>query len=287
MEKNTYPRIKNAILLCLLLLGIQVAGGLILGLILVIFKFENESMVNGVGIILINLLDFGLVILIGYRKTHKKFNDVFMFNNVSLNLWIAIIIFMFGLVILSSQVDNLLIYILPMPEFLEDVFDSILTNEYMVLSIILIGLIPAFFEEMLFRGVILSGFKENYSQKKAILISSLLFGIVHLNPWQFVTAFIIGAISAWVCLQTKSILPSIYMHLFNNMLALLITKFSGMMFFREFDVSHSGRPFQSLWFNAIGIVLTGIGALLLINAIKKLKAARTEVIETVSTDPPN
>ena len=285
MENTTYPRIKNAILLCLLLLGIQIVGGLILGLILVLFKIENESMVNGVGLILINLLTFGLVILIGYRKTHRKFNDVFMFNNVPLNLWIAIIIFIFGLVILSSQLDNLLNYILPMPEFLEDIFDSILTNEYMASSIILVGIMPAFLEEMLFRGVILSGFKDNYSRTKAIIMSSLLFGIVHLNPWQFVTAFIIGIISAWICLQTKSILPSIYMHLYNNMLAVLVMKFSDIMFFKEFNVSSSGRPFQPLWFNAIGIVFTGIGVLLLMSSIKKLNIAHNEAVEKTSASP--
>jgi membrane protease YdiL (CAAX protease family) len=208
-----------------------------------------------------------------------------MFNNVPLNLWIAIIIFMFGLVILSSQLDNLLNYILPMPEFLEDIFDSILTNEYMASSIILVGIMPAFLEEMLFRGVILSGFKDNYSRTKAIIMSSLLFGIVHLNPWQFVTAFIIGIISAWICLQTKSILPSIYMHLYNNMLAVLVMKFSDVMFFKEFNVSSSGRPFQPLWFNAIGIVFTGIGVLLLMNSIKKLNIAHNEAVEKTSASP--
>jgi len=286
MENNAYPRIKNAILLCLLLLGIQLVGGLILGLILVLFKIENEAMVNGVALIIINLVTFGLVILIGFRKTHKKFNDVFMCNNVPLNLWIATIIFMFGFVILSSQLDLLLGYVLPMPEFLEDAFDSILTNEYMTLSIILIGIMPAFLEEMLFRGVILSGFKENYSWKKAILISALLFGIVHLNPWQFVTAFILGTISAWICLHAKSILPSIYMHLFNNMLALLVVQFSDTIFFKEFDVS-SGQPFQALWFNAIGIVFTGAGALLLMNSIKKLNIAHNGAIGEVNADPPD
>ena len=152
MENRAYPRIKNAILLCLLLLGIQLVGGLILGLILSLFRIENESMVYGIGLISINLLTFGLVILIGYRKTHKKFNEVFMFNNVPLSLWIAMIIFMFGFVILSSELDNSLNYILPMPEFLQDVFESVLTNEYIALSIILVVVMPTFLEEMLFRG---------------------------------------------------------------------------------------------------------------------------------------
>jgi membrane protease YdiL (CAAX protease family) len=271
MENKSYPRIKNAILLCLLLLGIQLAAGLIFGIFLGLFGLENEAMINGIGIIFINLLTFGLVILIGYRKSHKSFNEVFMFNNVPLNLWIAVIVFMFGFVILSSELDNLLNYILPMPEFLQDVFNSMLANEYIIISVILVGIIPAFVEEMFFRGIILSGFKENYSHKKAIIISSLLFGIIHLNPWQFVAAFIIGLISALICLQTKSILPSIYMHLFNNMLSVLVIKYGDIISIKGFNTAYYERAFQPLWFNAIGIIFTGIGVLLFINSIKKSK----------------
>jgi membrane protease YdiL (CAAX protease family) len=158
-----------------------------------------------------------------------------------------------------------------MPEFLQDIFSSILANEYIILSIILAGIIPAFAEEMFFRGVILSGFKDNYSRKKAIIISSLLFGLIHLNPWQFVTAFIIGLISAWICLQIKSILPSIYMHLFNNMLIVLAMKYGDIISIKGFNTAHYERTFQPLWFDAVGIILTGIGVLLFISSIKKTK----------------
>jgi len=271
MENKSYPKIKNAILLCLLLLGIQLAAGIILGIFLVLFGRENGSMINGIGYIFMNLLTFGLVILIGYKKSHKKFNEVFLFNNVPLNLWIAVIVFMFGFVILSSELDNLLDYILPMPEFLQGVFNSLMTNEYIIISIILVGIIPAFVEEMFFRGVILSGFKDNYSQKKAIIVSALLFGIIHLNPWQFVTAFIIGLITAWICLQTKSILPCIYMHLFNNTLSVLVMRYDGIVSIKGFNAAYYERTFQPLWFDAIGIILTGIGVLLFINSIKKVQ----------------
>ena len=209
MENKYYPRIKNAILLCLLLFGIQAGAGLILVVFSNLFGIEDNSLIYGIGLILSNLLSFGLVLFIGFKKSHKKFNEVFFCNNVSLKIWISIIVFMFGFIILSSELDNIFNFILPMPDFFQDMFQSILVNEYIIISIILVGIIPAFAEEMLFRGVILYGFKENYSHKKAIIISSLLFGLIHLNPWQFVTAFIIGIVAAWICLQTNSILPCI------------------------------------------------------------------------------
>ena len=41
-------------------------------------------------------------------------------------------------------------------------------------------------EELLFRGVILRGLLLHYSAPKAVIASSLMFGLVHLNPWQAV-----------------------------------------------------------------------------------------------------
>ena len=60
------------------------------------------------------------------------------------------------------------------------------------------GIVPLLFsciaapvlEEMLFRGVILRGFLRQYSRTFAILWSAALFGIAHLNLYQFVTAFV-------------------------------------------------------------------------------------------------
>jgi membrane protease YdiL (CAAX protease family) len=156
-----------------------------------------------------------------------------------------------------------------MPSFLQDLFESTLGNKYIIVSILLVGIIPAFVEELLFRGVILHGFKENYSRKKAIIISALLFGIIHLNPWQFVTAFIIGIISAWICIKTGSIILSIYIHLFNNTVSVFSMKFKDVMPVKGFNTSFSEQTFQPLWFDIIGVVLTAAGILLFINSIKK------------------
>jgi membrane protease YdiL (CAAX protease family) len=126
---------------------------------------------------------------------------------------------------------------------------------------------------MLFRGVILHGFRENYSRKKAIIISALLFGIIHLNPWQFVTAFIIGMISACICIKTGSIILSIYIHLFNNMVTVLTMKFKNIIPLKGFNTAYSEQTFQPPWFDIIGFVLTAAGIMLFIKSIKKAKTA--------------
>ncbi|HPX05911.1 MAG TPA: CPBP family intramembrane metalloprotease, partial [Tenuifilaceae bacterium] len=77
-------------------------------------------------------------------------------------------------------------------------------------------------EELLFRGIILKGFLKNYSPVKAIVVSGLLFGIFHLNPWQAIGASFVGVILGWVYYKTKSIIPCIIIHFVNNLLAFIL-----------------------------------------------------------------
>jgi len=268
-EKKAYPKIKNAVLLCLLFLGVQIGSGFIVGVIFSLFGISSESLIYGISIIIVNILSFGLVIFIGYKKTKQKFNEVFKFNKVSLDYWLAIIVFMIGFIIVSSEIDNIINYFFPMTDFLQDMFETILIKQMFVISIILVGIVPAITEEMFFRGAILNGFAENYSNKKSILISSLLFGIIHLNPWQFVTAFIIGLILAWVYINTKSIILCIYMHFFNNMMSLIALKYKDVFPIKGFNLSYSEKTFQPIWFDIAGIAITVLGIFLLLRAYKK------------------
>jgi len=268
-NKKIYPGIKNAIFLCLIFFGLEIGIGIILWIIIYISGIEKESILYQTVTILMNILITGLVIYIGYKKSHKKFDEVFVFDNVSSNLWIAITVFMCGFIILASEISNVLIYFLPMPEFFKEMFETKLDSKYIFISVLSVAIVPAFVEEMLFRGVILGGFKDNYSHKKAIIVSSLLFGIVHLNPWQFVTASFFGMVSAWVCLKMKSLTLSIYMHLFNNTAAVFARKARDIISIKGFNSGNSEQSFQPLWFDALGIVLASIGIILFLGEIEE------------------
>jgi membrane protease YdiL (CAAX protease family) len=176
---------------------------------------------------------------------------------------------MFGFIIISSEINNVLEYFLPMPEILQGAFETMLVNKYIIIPVLFVGVAPAFIEEMLFRGIILNGFKENYSHKKAMIVSSLLFGIVHLNPWQFVTAFIMGMVSAWVCIKIMSLTLSIYMHLFNNIAAVFLVKTKDILLIKGFNTEPSEQTFQPLWFDVLGIVLVSIGIILFLREIEE------------------
>jgi membrane protease YdiL (CAAX protease family) len=272
MNNKIYPSIKNAILLCVLFLAIQFGFGLLIGIVSVLLKMSDMPLFSGFLTGLGNLVIFGIVLLIGFRKTKRTFNEVFKFNKISPFLWFSIIIFMIGFVIVSSELDNLAHYILPMPEMFRNVFETLMAKQAFVLAIIVMGVIPGVMEELFFRGLILDGLNRNYSQRKAIIISALLFGIIHLNPWQFLGGFIIGLISALICIKTNSILLSVYIHFFNNALYTITVKYRNLIPIKGFN-SNFATPveFQPIWFDAIGVVILIAGIILLIKGIEKAK----------------
>lgn len=92
------------------------------------------------------------------------------------------------------------------------------------LSVLGVSVVPAIAEEFVFRGVILNVFKP-YGEKFAILASSLLFGLLHGNVEQFIFAFLLGLYFGYVAIKTKSILPTIIIHFFNNFLSGIYTLF--------------------------------------------------------------
>ncbi len=67
-------------------------------------------------------------------------------------------------------------------------------------------------EELLFRGFVLDLASEAYSPWAAIFISSVIFGLIHVNPYGILNAFFGGLIYGYVRMRTNSLFPSIFLH---------------------------------------------------------------------------
>ena len=87
-----------------------------------------------------------------------------------------------------------------------------------------VAVLPAVFEETIFRGVVLGGLK-SCGQAGAVLVCGALFSLYHENPAQTVYQFLCGAAYALVALRAGSILPTVLAHFLNNALIILLSKF--------------------------------------------------------------
>lgn len=91
---------------------------------------------------------------------------------------------------------------------------------YNLFTFISVVILAPIFEELIFRGMILQVLSK-YNKVFAILVTSLLFGLLHLNMTQAVPAFFMSLILCYMCLKTDSILVTILAHAGNNFLALM------------------------------------------------------------------
>jgi membrane protease YdiL (CAAX protease family) len=91
----------------------------------------------------------------------------------------------------------------------------------MIFSIAAVAVVPAIVEEFAFRGVVLGKLRK-YGDHFAVLVSSALFGLIHLNLVQVPFAFVLGLILGILVVETNSMLPSILIHFTNNLWAISI-----------------------------------------------------------------
>ncbi len=91
--------------------------------------------------------------------------------------------------------------------------------------VIVLAILPAIFEELFFRGFILSTLF-NCGGVFSIVVSSLFFALYHGSLAQLVYQFIYGIFLGALAVQSKSVFPSIILHFINNFLVITFEYFS-------------------------------------------------------------
>jgi uncharacterized protein len=111
-----------------------------------------------------------------------------------------------------------IIDLIPMPEFFKNEFLKAAAQSGFSTFLLLVIAAP-FFEELIFRGIILDGLLKKYSPATSILISSILFGLAHLSPWQGASGFIIGIFAGWIYYKSQSLSLTMIIHAAVNLTA--------------------------------------------------------------------
>ena len=99
---------------------------------------------------------------------------------------------------------------------------GIVDSPYIIL-LLLIAVLPAITEEITIRGVVLSGY-EDKNIYLSCAITGLLFGIMHLDPQQFLYAAVLGFVLALVVRITNSIFASELIHFLINGTSITLQK---------------------------------------------------------------
>lgn len=108
---------------------------------------------------------------------------------------------------------------LEMSDNMVELFSGIMKQP---LGYLILGILAPITEEIVFRGALLRVLLETFGHQKrwiAIVISALIFAVIHGNVAQGTHAFIGGIALGWLYMRTRSVLPGIVLHWVNNSIA--------------------------------------------------------------------
>jgi membrane protease YdiL (CAAX protease family) len=210
-ERNRdFPNFWSALLIIGLLIGVEtiIAGGFYDAGISFSSGDPKASVISvlGAGVVLSLLMSYKKF---GYRQLFPSGRPPSV-----LGLVLPILTLSFGSVVMATEVDNLLLQVFP--QSASEIEQDMELFSGGVVSVITLCLIAPFIEEMVFRGVFLRSFLHLYSPRRAIVLSALLFGLAHLNIYQFVVASTLGLLSGWLYYATGSLWPAILEHAVYN-----------------------------------------------------------------------
>ena len=110
-----------------------------------------------------------------------------------------------------------------MPAHLEAALEM-MTKGPLWASLLSVSVFAPLFEEWLCRGLVLRGLMNKMNPAGAILTSAAFFAVLHMNPWQALPAFILGALFGYVYYRTGSLKLTMLMHCVNNTFSVLISR---------------------------------------------------------------
>ncbi len=115
-------------------------------------------------------------------------------------------------------------------------------------------------EELLYRGVLLQGMRK-YNERFAVVLSALIFGLMHQNYQQFILAVMVGLVFAAVDLRAGSIIPSVIIHIIVNTSGVLAQLAMQSADFEAFSYVASGDANAALSGNAAFMVMIALNAI--------------------------
>lgn len=114
---------------------------------------------------------------------------------------------------------NLLTEITKLPNFVED--NMILQLADSIWGILTVAIVGPIAEELVFREGVCGYLARNGAKPvKAVWVSAILFGVIHMNPAQILDAMLIGVILGVIYIKTGNIVLTSIIHILNNSIAL-------------------------------------------------------------------
>lgn len=183
--------------------------------------------------------------------------------------YVAIILAGLAIITPMTYVNSL---IFPVPYGDMELFGFDFSQPYkLVLTFIASAIVPAFAEEFLFRGLLVSNLRP-YGKSVAVIISAVAFGFMHQNPLQLLYATAAGIVFGVVYVETESIWCCIALHFVNNFISVMQSYSSYV--FDQYTVS-----VFNFFFVLLTVIVGLICAIFLVSSMKKRAGIKRAVTQ--------
>ena len=171
--------------------------------------------------LIFSTLIFTLPILLIPLFSGDRLGEIFLIKKVPFNTLAPLILIGFGVIALSNIGNNIFASVLSSLGMPPVGYDFKLPGGFFgTLLVFLTGAVaPALLEEFAIRGVILGVVKKHFGNGAAILVSSIIFSLMHGNLQQIPFAFLLGLYLGYITVYTGSVLPAVLLHFANNFIS--------------------------------------------------------------------
>ncbi|MBD3375668.1 CPBP family intramembrane metalloprotease [candidate division KSB1 bacterium] len=211
-DEHVLPPIHIALLLLVTFFFLMIFGTLVLLLV-----GSPWAMLSEIFIIL------PAIFYVYYRKL--PWIKVFRFHSISWKNLVLAFVISVATIVVTDEVDRLISLVFPMPDILVKTMQDLVQVNSLTDGIVLFlsaVVMAALAEEMLFRGMLQNSFEYFIDPAMAIVISAIIFALIHFNPWSAIQFTMMGIVLGYMTWVTNSIWPAIILHGTNNLLSLVM-----------------------------------------------------------------
>ena len=175
---------------------------------------------------------FSLFLLIYFFGLYRKEN-IKQLNQNKIH-WRSVIVGMAAVIILKFVFGIVTILILGEKKAILDLeaqSNSIFNFKSAVDFILImfqVGILSPVFEELFYRGIIFNKLRSKFNLLISIIVSSIVFGLVHVYPALIIWSFLIGITLCLFYVKTKNIIATMFLHSAVNLLPFILMLISGL-----------------------------------------------------------
>jgi sodium transport system permease protein len=139
----------------------------------------------------------------------------------------AVLVGASGWLVLASLVLQVQERLFPTPKALNEALEALIApDESLAVKLFAVAIAPAIAEELLCRGALLRGLRVSLGDRGAIVISALLFAVLHASAYRFVPTFLLGLVLGVTALRT-GLFGAMIVHALNNGVVVLLGELGG------------------------------------------------------------